>query len=144
MLYFLRRDIFLAGGLVTGVVAAGRLAVSRSQQGAAVSLLLARQGTGNARWRRVAGFVVTKYQVGRGTGSASPSGRISDVGQSFVVGGVLIKTAVLGPTCWPYLYQTLHLFLEDWFLPLMRKCAATRLPPTVAMQFSPLACGRKS
>ena len=84
--FFLRRDIFLAGGLVTGVVAAGRLAGSRSQQGAAVSLLLARQGTGNARWRRVAGFVVTKSQVGRGTGSASPSGRISVisyVGQSF-------------------------------------------------------------
>ena len=60
MLCFLRRDIFLAGGLVTGVIAAGRLTVSRSQQGAAVSLLLARQGTGNARWRRVAGFVVTK------------------------------------------------------------------------------------
>ena len=39
MLCFLRRDIFLAGGLVTGVVAAGRLAVSRSQQGAVVSLL---------------------------------------------------------------------------------------------------------
>ena len=60
VLCFLRRDVFLAGGLVTGVVVAGCLAVSRSQQGVAVSLLLARQGTDNARWRRVAGFVVTK------------------------------------------------------------------------------------
>ena len=99
------------------------------------------------RWRRVGGCVVAKSQVGRGTGSASPSGRVSVIsfaGQRFVVGGVLVKTAVLGSTCWPYLYQTLHLFLEDWFLSLMRKCAATRLLRTVAMQFSPLACGRKS
>ena len=102
----------------------GSAVVSRSQQGAAVSLLLARSSTDKAsRWRRIGGFVVAKSQVERGTGSASPSGRISVIsfaGQSFVVGGVLVKTVVgqsfalaviplqtemLGPTCWPYLYQ---------------------------------------
>ena len=56
----------------------GSAVVSRSQQGAAVSLLLARRSTGKStRWCRIGGFVVAKSQVGHGTGSASPSGRVS-------------------------------------------------------------------
>ena len=37
--------------------------------------------------------------------SATPENAMPNLRQSFVVGGVPVKTVVLGPTCWPYLYQ---------------------------------------
>ena len=146
MLCSLRRDIFLAGGHVIGVVAASRLAVSRSQQGAAVSLFAGLAGHGQcslaqSRWLRH---------------DKIPS--LAWHGQRFAVGqnlGDIICRAELrrgwcsGKNCsaWTHL---LALFISNTPLvsgglvpPTNEKMRRTRLPPTVAIQFSPLACGRK-
>ena len=49
----------------------GSVVISRSQQGAAISLLLARSSKSKAsRWRGIGCFAVAKSQVGRGTDSA--------------------------------------------------------------------------
>ena len=86
--------------------------------------------------------------IGRSPGRASSwavfQWKLSS-GQRFALVAIQLETEMIGPTCWPYLYQNTPLVSGGLVPPpLMRKCAATKLPPTVAMQFSPLTCGKKS